>query len=57
MSLFDTSSGFGILPEKWPELLPELYCGYAGGLGPDNLQEQLEKIESVIGDNEIWVDM
>lgn len=54
--LFDTSGGIGILPDKWPVPIRE-YCGYAGGLGPDNIVEQLDKIEEVAGDNRIWIDM
>jgi len=53
---FDLSHGAGVLPERWPDFIGD-YCGYAGGLGPDNLEEQLEKIESVIGDKNVWIDM
>jgi hypothetical protein len=31
--------------------------GYAGGLGPDNLAEELRRIEEVAGDAEVWIDM
>lgn len=60
--LFDCSGGRGILPDEWPKIpLNEqnknMFCGYAGGLGPDNLKEELSKIESVVGDAEIWIDM
>lgn len=54
---FDLSGGAGLLPEKWDTPLDSKYCGYAGGLGPDNLDEQLEKINKIIGDRTIWVDM
>ena len=30
---------------------------YAGGLGPDNLEEELKRIEEVAGDRTIWIDM
>jgi hypothetical protein len=41
--LFDRSGGAGVLPDDWPPLwLP--YSGYAGGLGPDNVVEQVQKI-------------
>lgn len=49
-TLFDLSHGAGILPESWPKLLPGVPCGYAGGLSPENVAEQLAKLESVIGE-------
>lgn len=54
--LYDLSGGAGIVPDKWCKPIDE-YTGYAGGLGPDNLKEQLQKIESVVGDKTIWIDM
>jgi hypothetical protein len=56
-ALFDLSHGAGVLPENWPYPLPGFKCGYAGGLGPDNLDQQLQKIESLVGETPIWVDM
>lgn len=56
--LFDSSCGAGISPEKWRIPFPGVYCGYAGGLGPHNLERELEFIQSVAGpDDEIWIDM
>ena len=55
--LFDLSGGAGILPESWPKAKGE-YCGYAGGLSPENLEEQLEKIKCVVDeDQKIWIDV
>ncbi len=54
--LFDTSAGAGVLPEEgWtkPYRFP---CGYAGGLSPDNVVEQIENIEKVC-DKPYWIDM
>ena len=34
-----------------------LYCGYAGGLGPDSLEEQLPKIAEAASEARIWIDM
>lgn len=56
MPLFDQSHGEGVLPTTYPQPLGEL-CGYAGGLGPDNLQEQLQRLETQVGDRSVWVDM
>lgn len=55
-ALFDKSGGAGILPNEWPELLPRVKCGYAGGLSPGNLKEQIALIEAKAGDTEIWID-
>ena len=54
--LFDLSGGAGVLPEAWPDARPG-YCGYAGGLSPDNVVQQLEAIEQVCGDGPIWIDV
>jgi len=56
-ALFDLSHGAGILPDQWPDLLPNIKCGYAGGLGPDNLVDQIKAIEEKAGDTPIWIDM
>jgi hypothetical protein len=45
--LFDQSGGIGRLPDNWPEQKSDQYSGYAGGLSPDNLKEELEKISKV----------
>jgi phosphoribosylanthranilate isomerase len=55
--LFDKSGGRGTLPSKWPDLIQNVYCGYAGGLSPDNLEAQIERIEQKAGDTPIWIDM
>lgn len=71
--LFDVSGGAGILPDKWPEPSESYalddeteqfeYCGYAGGLGPDNLAEQIPLILKASAGNantnegRIWIDM
>lgn len=55
--LFDCSGGRGILATEWTEIITPLFCGYAGGLGPDNIIDELKKIEDIVGDTEIWIDM
>ena len=57
--LFDISGGAGTLPEEgWPKFWDKAsYCGYAGGLGPNNVVEQVKLIEAAAGDNRIWIDM
>ena len=65
-ALFDMSHGEGVLPESWPSIrmLQEhvrsnrsIYCGYAGGLSPENLQQQLPLIEQAVGSQTIWIDV
>lgn len=55
VGLFDLSGGLGVLPASWP--VCKGYSGYAGGLSPENLEEQLEKISKVAGDGPIWIDV
>jgi hypothetical protein len=56
-TLFDLSHGAGVLPEEWPLPIEGIKCGYAGGLSPENVSDQIKLIESKIGDAEIWIDM
>ena len=61
--LFDVSGGAGILPRDWPAPLLMLddgtpdYHGYAGGLGPDNLAEQIPLIAKAANGCRFWIDM
>lgn len=55
--LFDGSGGKGLLPEAWPDPLPRTYCGYAGGLGPANLQRELPLIAERANGAAFWIDM
>lgn len=63
VGLFDISGGAGILPAKWPEPyfmqndVDYAYQGYAGGLGPENLSEQLPLIDQASDGARIWIDM
>lgn len=43
VALYDSSGGRGILPNSYRLPVGD-FCGYSGGLGPDNLEEQLPKI-------------
>lgn len=55
-ALFDLSHGAGILPSTWPKPIEGVACGYAGGLSPGNVADQIRKIEPIIGMNPIWID-
>lgn len=58
--LFDASGGKGILAD-WNSPFfrdgEQMVCGYAGGLGPDNVVEELDKIAALVGDGTVWIDM
>lgn len=55
--LFDTSGGAGLLPAAWHEIWPGKYCGYAGGLGPDNIGVEIDRISSAAKGAPFWIDM
>ncbi len=55
--LFDASGGRGIAPDQWPETVDGLPCGFAGGLKPETLAAELQKLSEHVGDARIWVDM
>lgn len=55
--LFDLSHGAGISPENWPKLIPDTKCGYAGGISPENIEEQMLIINKLVGKTEVWIDM
>ncbi|HYE19233.1 MAG TPA: hypothetical protein VEA69_12355 [Tepidisphaeraceae bacterium] len=70
VGLFDLSHGAGVLPNEWPAARPmvevgfnpsvsvkSVLHGYAGGLGPDNLADQLPHIAAAAGDAPFWIDM
>lgn len=56
--LYDASGGRGISPKTWQEpVFPFIPQGYSGGLSPENIQQNLDKISSVVPANrDIWID-
>ena len=54
--LFDASGGRGKVIRKFLPPVSGFFCGYAGGLNPDNVVEALEYIDCVINDGVSWVD-
>lgn len=54
--LFDGSGGRGIPCSEWPLPLP-IPCGYAGGLGPANIDAELKRIARVVEGRPTWIDM
>lgn len=55
--LFDSSGGNGVERSNWPAPLNGIHCGYAGGLGPDNLARQLPRIHVAAVGHPHWIDM
>lgn len=54
--LYDSSGGRGNLNADWKPPVSAHFTGYAGGLSPENLETELQKIATVCGDTEIWID-
>lgn len=54
--LFDRSGGAGVLPAAWPKPIWK-YQGYAGGLSPDNIEDELRRILDAAGESHIWIDV
>lgn len=58
--LFDSSGGRGVLARSWPSVAPEVTHiphGYAGGLSPDNICEEIDWIAQAAQNRPFWVDM
>jgi len=54
--LVDGSGGRGISPESWRQPDTAKVVGFAGGLGPDNLADELQTISRIARPG-WWVDM
>ena len=55
--LFDASCGLGVEASEYPSPLPDIPCGYAGGIGPSNIADVLVSVEAAAQDEPIWIDM
>lgn len=54
--LFDGSGGRGKLAQAWPAAIPGRFCGYAGGLNPENIKDQLQQIAKAANQADFWID-
>ena len=55
--LFDASGGRGQLSTTLESPRYGIHCGYAGGIGPENIVERVTAINTFVGDLDTWVDM
>ena len=57
--LFDRSHGAGVLPKMWPTPFFQEVAryGYAGGLGPMNVEAEVPKIRAARMKYDFWIDM
>jgi hypothetical protein len=55
--LFDESKGRGVAPDAWTACLDGLACGYAGGLGPENVEQAMPLIAKAASAPGCWIDM
>ena len=56
--LYDVSFGEGVKPSAFPVLSQSFpLCGFAGGLGPDNVREVLSEQLAVATGVPFWIDM
>ena len=58
--LFDRSGGEGLVPGVWPQApfqFQRQMVGYAGGLSPENIKQQLPLIEAAAGKHPYYIDM
>ncbi len=55
--LFDASAGRGVSPDSWPAPVPGHFCGYAGGINPENVGKNLDMITRVADSQVTWIDM
>jgi len=54
--LFDESGGEGKRRESWPLPVPDFYCGFAGGIGLDNVATVVRDLSEKCS-TQFWIDM
>src|SRR5690606_15758203 len=55
--LFDASGGRGIRNTIWPERMNDKTYGYAGGFGPETVNEDLDGAHFSANGEPYWIDM
>ncbi|MBU2772437.1 hypothetical protein HMI48_00455 [Acidithiobacillus ferrooxidans] len=55
--LFDASGGCGQVAAVLEQPVPGARCGYAGGIGPNNIVARVYAINAIVGELPTWIDM
>jgi hypothetical protein len=55
--LYDASCGMGVLAKSFDPPHDSVPCGYAGGIGPDNVVNVLNRLSKVTKSVKVWIDM
>jgi len=55
--LVDESKGTGVLSTSWPKPPEDYDIGYAGGIGPINIERVLKEVQVAGAGRSIWIDM
>lgn len=56
--LVDESKGTGVLSSSWPKATDYAFpIGYAGGIGPDNIDRVISEVQEAAGGESFWIDM
>ncbi len=55
--LYDRSHGTGLKPDQWPAANRDWKVGYAGGIGPETVVDDVRAILAVAGGKPVWIDM
>jgi hypothetical protein len=55
--LLDESKGTGVLATSWPSPPLQYQIGYAGGIGPSNIDHVLQQVLLVAKGRTVWIDM
>ena len=55
--LYDASCGMGVLAKSFDPPHSSVPCGYAGGIGPDNVVNVLTRLSKVTKTVKVWIDM
>jgi hypothetical protein len=55
--LCDASGGRGVPISDFPRPYPGVFCGYAGGINPDNIGDIIDRIKETSSNSLVWIDM
>lgn len=55
--LYDRSGGTGVKPSVWPIANPDWRVGYAGGIGPETIRDDVLAILDAAGERPTWIDL